>query len=112
MPAALTDFLARIYHDLRNRGATGPERALNFAATNAVQARDVLSDALRRGLALQHIDVEPSPHARPASEVFDVTLRFFDPDNSHRAKRLYRYAIDVTDVMPVTVGPARTWPQA
>ncbi|WP_328966389.1 PatA/PatG family cyanobactin maturation protease [Streptomyces sp. NBC_00239] len=112
LAAAVSDFLQRIYYDLRNFGATSRDRALNFAATNAVQARQTLAEALGRGMALQNIDVEKSPYGRPDSDCWDVKLRFFDPDNSRRAKRVYRFTIDVKDVLPVTLGPVRTWPEA
>ncbi|WP_219463507.1 S8 family serine peptidase [Nonomuraea rhizosphaerae] len=109
---AVADFLQRVYHDLRNLGSTPRERALNFAATNAVQARDVLAEALQDGMALHDIEVSESPYGRFGSDVCDVRLRFFDPRNSRRAKRVYRYTIDVTDVMPVTISPTRTWIEA
>jgi cyanobactin maturation PatA/PatG family protease len=112
LKAAVSDFLTRVYYDLRNFGATSRDRALNFAATNAVQARDTLTQALSNGMALQDIDVEKSPFARPDSNCWDVKLRFFDPDNSRRAKRVYRFTIDVKDVMPVTVGSVRSWPES
>ncbi|WP_308250608.1 PatA/PatG family cyanobactin maturation protease [Nonomuraea rhizosphaerae] len=109
---AVADFLQRIYYDLRNFGTASRDRALNFAATNAVQARQTLAEALGRGMALQNIDVEKSPYGRPDSDTWDVKLRFFDPDNSRRAKRVYRFSVDVKDVMPVTVGEVRSWPEA
>ncbi|MER6950566.1 PatA/PatG family cyanobactin maturation protease [Nonomuraea sp. NPDC000554] len=109
---AVADFLQRIYYDLRNFGATSRDRALNFAATNAVQVRQTLAEALGKGMALQNIDTEKSPYGRPDSDCWDVKLRFFDPDNSRRAKRVYRFTIDVKDVLPVTLGPVRSWPEA
>jgi cyanobactin maturation PatA/PatG family protease len=109
---AVADFLQRIYYDLRNFGATSRDRALNYAATNAVQARQTLAEALGRGMALKDIETEKSPYGRPDSDCWDVKLRFFDPDNSKRAKRVYRFTIDVKDVLPVTLGPVRSWPEA
>jgi cyanobactin maturation PatA/PatG family protease len=109
---AVADFLQRIYYDLRNFGATSRDRALNFAATNAVQARQTLAEALGKGMALKNIETEKSPYGRPDSDCWDVKLRFFDPDNSKRAKRVYRFTIDVKDVLPVTLGPVRSWPEA
>jgi len=109
---AVADFLQRIYYDLRNFGATSRDRALNFAATNAVQARQTLAEALGKGMALKDIETDKSPYGRPDSDCWDVKLRFFDPDNSRRAKRVYRFTIDVKDVLPVTLGPVRSWPEA
>jgi cyanobactin maturation PatA/PatG family protease len=112
LSGAVADFLQRIYYDLRNFGATSRDRALNYAATNAVQARQTLAEALGKGMALKDIETEKSPYGRPDSDCWDVKLRFFDPDNSKRAKRVYRFTIDVKDVLPVTLGPVRSWPEA
>jgi cyanobactin maturation PatA/PatG family protease len=112
LAAAAADFLQRIYYGLRNFGATSRDRALNYAATNAVQARQTLAEALGKGMALKNIETEKSPYGRPDSDCWDVKLRFFDPDNSKRAKRVYRFTIDVKDVLPITLGPVRSWPEA
>ena len=45
---ALRGFLDRIYYDLRNLGVTSADRALNFAATNAIQTATAFSNALLR----------------------------------------------------------------
>ncbi|MFE3866120.1 PatA/PatG family cyanobactin maturation protease [Streptomyces goshikiensis] len=109
---AVAEFLQRIYYDLRNFGATSHDRALNFAATNIIQARQTLVEALGREMALKEIDVVKSPYGRPGSDCWDVKMRFFNRENSRKAKRVYRFTIDVTDVMPVTLGPVRSWPEA
>ena len=107
---ALRNFLERIYYDLRNRGHEPHERALNFAATNAYQAAEVFKDAISRQMELDGISVERSPVSRPGSDFWDVILSFFDPENKdQRARRLYRYTIDVSGLMPVTFGPMRSW---
>jgi hypothetical protein len=36
-------------------------------------------------------------------------LRFFDPENDRRARRVFRFTIDVSDIMPVTLGDVRSW---
>ena len=110
--ANLRDFLNRIYYDLRNLGQTSADRALNFAATNAFQAAEVFSAALKDGLALDTIAVEKSPFCRLDSDCWDVRLRFFDPDNDRRARRVFRFTLDVSDLMPVTLGDVRTWTEA
>jgi|TARA_B110000908_G_scaffold145833_1_gene176393 hypothetical protein len=33
----------------------------------------------------------------------------FDPENDRRAGRIYRYTVDVSETLPVTVGPMRAW---
>ncbi|MFC4083493.1 PatA/PatG family cyanobactin maturation protease [Amycolatopsis samaneae] len=106
---ALRQFLTRVYYDLRNLGATSRDRALNFAATNAFQAAHTFATALAHGLALESIGVEKSPFGRQDSDCWDVKLRFFDPENTRRAKRAFRFTIDVSDTLPVTVGEVRDW---
>jgi hypothetical protein len=41
-----------------------------------------------------------------------VKLKFFDPENSRRAKKIYRFTIDVSDTIPVTLGEVRSWSSA
>ncbi|ANB33300.1 hypothetical protein A6W98_03965 [Rhodovulum sulfidophilum DSM 1374] len=105
----LREFLTKIYYDLRNLGTMSRDRALNFAATNAFQAAQTFASALSRGMAVDTINVEKSPFCRLDSDCWDVQLRFFDPENSRRARRVYRFTIDVSDTMPVTLGEVRTW---
>ncbi|MGV9879641.1 PatA/PatG family cyanobactin maturation protease [Streptomyces sp. NPDC003006] len=109
---SLREFLTRVYFDLRNLGATSRDRALNFAATNAFQITQSLSGALAAGMALDSIHVEKSPFGRQDSDCWDIKLRFFDPENSRRAKRVYRFTVDVSDVLPVSVGEVRAWPES
>ncbi|MCC3506888.1 MULTISPECIES: PatA/PatG family cyanobactin maturation protease [unclassified Microcoleus] len=106
---SLTSFLHRIYFDLRNLGQTAHDRALNFAATNAFQAASTFAEAVARGMELDSIEVEKSPFCRLDSDCWDVKLKFFDPENSSRAKKVFRFTIDVRDAMPVTLGEVRSW---
>ncbi len=110
--ANLRDFLDRVYFDLRNLGVLSSDRALNFAATNAFQAATVFSEALGAGMQLESIDTEPSPFARIDADAWDVKLKFFDPENTRRARKMYRFTVDVSDVMPVTLGDVRSWTTA
>ncbi|MBD2255586.1 S8 family peptidase [Nostoc parmelioides] len=105
----LTSFLSRIYYDLRNLGTTSQDRALNFAATNAFQAASTFATAVAEGMELDSITVEKSPFCRLDSDCWDVKLKFFDPENSRRAKKVYRFTIDVSDLIPVTLGEVRSW---
>jgi hypothetical protein len=63
-------------------------------------------------MALDDIFVDKSPFCRLDSDCWDVRLRFFDPENSRRARRVFRFTIDVRDVLPVTLGAVRTWTEA
>ena len=105
----LRSFLDRVYYDLRNLGVLSSDRALNFAATNAFQAATVFSEALGSGMQLEDISTEPSPFARADADAWDVKLKFFDPDNTRRARKVYRFTVDVSEMMPVTLGEVRSW---
>ncbi len=105
----LRTFLDRVYYEVRNLGRMSADRAINFAATNAFQAARVFAQAVTSGMRLDTIEVESSPFARPDSDAWDVKLKFFDPDNLRRARTVFRFTIDVSDVMPVTIGEVRSW---
>ncbi len=105
----LDGFLNRIYYDLRNLGTTSQDRALNFSVTNAFQAAQTFSEAVAIGMELDSITVEKSPFCRMDSDCWDVKLKFFDPENSRRAKKIFRFTIDVSDLIPVTLGEVRSW---
>ncbi|MGR0482956.1 MAG: cyanobactin maturation protease PatG family protein [Candidatus Electronema sp. V4] len=110
----LRDYLNRIYYDYRNLGMTPQERALNFSATNAFQITSVLVTETEEGKrrVLDSISVEKSPLCRPDSDCYDVRLVFFDPENTLRSRRVYRYTVDVSEVLPVTIGKVRSWAQS
>jgi DNA-directed RNA polymerase alpha subunit len=111
--AALSDtlrtFIDRVYFEVRNLGRLSPDRALNFAATNAFQAAKVFQESFTMAMRLDSIEVERSPYARPDADAWDIKLKFFDPENSRRARTIFRFTIDVSDVMPVTIGEIRSW---
>jgi cyanobactin maturation PatA/PatG family protease len=104
--------LNRIYYDLRNLGKTSQERALNYAATNALQMMEFFKDAVVKGMQLDELSVEKSPFCRMDSDCWDVKLKFFDPTNNQRAKLIFRYTIDVSDLVPVLMGEPRVWTSA
>jgi cyanobactin maturation PatA/PatG family protease len=106
---SVTNFLERVYHELRNLGVTPQERAMNYAAANVANAKNIFESALKKKLELHSIEVVPSPICRPGSECWDVKLSFFDPENMLRAKSVYRFTVDVSDVCPVMVGQVRSW---
>lgn len=103
------NFLNRVYYELRNFGVAPQDRALNFAATNAFQTQVAFAESAGRKLELDTINVVKSPICRPDSDCWDVELQMFDPENERRANRVYRYTVDVSEVLPVTVGTVRTW---
>jgi len=106
---ALTAFLNRVYNDLRNVGQTSRDRALNFAATNIFQAAVTFARAIAEGRQLDTINVEKSPFCRINSDCWDVKLEFYDPNNSRRGRKVFRFTLDVVLLMPVTLGEVRSW---
>lgn len=107
---ALTDFLRRVYEELRNLGITPQHRAINYAATNAFQVTEVFKDAVKEEMDLATIEVEPSPICRPDSDCWDVKLTFFNPKKVfEQARKVYRFTVDVSDVVPVMVSSVRSW---
>ena len=109
MRKALSSFLNRVYYDLQNVGKTAKDRALNFSVTNAFQAASSFSQAIATGMQLDSIEVEKSPFCRINSDCWDLKLKFFDPENGRRAKKVYLFTIDVSDRIPVTLGQVRSW---
>jgi PatG C-terminal/Subtilase family/PatG Domain len=105
---ALTSFLYKVYYNLRNLGQTSADRALNFAATNAYQA-SLIASMVESKMDLDEIRVEKSPFCRMDSDCWDVTLVFFHPENTQRARTRCEFTVDVSDVNPVSVGAVRTW---
>jgi cyanobactin maturation PatA/PatG family protease len=107
--SGLSDFLNRVYYDLRNLGVTAEERALNHSATNAVQIAEVVRCTTQEELDLDKIMVKKSPVCRPDSDCYDVELSFFNPNNIQMSNRIFRFTVDVSDVVPVTIGAVRSW---
>jgi cyanobactin maturation PatA/PatG family protease len=108
--AGVRGFLQKVYHELRNLGVTAEERALNFAATNAFEAGKVFESAHVEAMELDTIEVERSPICRPDSDCWDVKILFFYPERQvQTVRKACRFTVDVSDVVPVTVGPMRTW---
>ena len=107
---AIGDFLDRVYFELRNLGVSSKDRAMNFAGTNAFNIERVFESAIKEHMSLDAIEVERSPVCRPESDCWDVKLLFFFQDRQvQTVRKVYRFTIDVSDVVPVTVGSVRSW---
>lgn len=72
----------------------------------------IIASAAGGQLVLDSISVEKSPICRPDSDCYDVKLSFFDPENNQRSNRVFRFTIDVSHVIPVTIGQVRSWSQS
>ena len=108
----VSECLDRVYHDMCNLGLTARDRAINYAVTNAAQVGNVFDKVVstEEAVALDTIDAEPSSHCPPGADCWDVTLYFFYPERpTQSTRRAYRFSVDVGDVVPVMVGPLRSW---
>ncbi|GAA3383892.1 hypothetical protein GCM10020369_11550 [Cryptosporangium minutisporangium] len=113
-------FLDKVYYQFRNLGQSGPDRALNYAATNAFELTQALANGFLSGRLVPHSRNEPEPlyaldditvaksrYERPDSESYDVTLTFMDPENDRQARVAYLITVDVSDVLPVSLDSPR-----
>jgi len=113
----IRNFLDKIYYQLRNLGQTSSDRALNYAATNAFIAGEVITQGLLTSqniptaspekpiYSLDAITVQKSPYCRMDSDCWDVQVTFFNPDNILNARSVYQFTLDVSDELPVTLAP-------
>jgi cyanobactin maturation PatA/PatG family protease len=107
---AIRNVLERVYHELRDLGLSSQRRAINYSVTNALNVERIFESALEDEMEFDSLDVERSPICRPGADCWDVRLTFFDPRNQlERARKVYRFTVDVSDVCPVMVGKVRSW---
>jgi len=109
----LEELLNRIYAEFRNMGLTSEERALNFAVTDAMQLQGIIqiiaSDPSLKEFQFDSLEVVRSPICRPDSDCWDVKLYFFDPTSLLHSRRVYRFTVDVSDLVPVMIGDRKEW---
>src|SRR5262249_50376008 len=79
--AGIHNFLHRVYHEHRNLGALPEHRAMNFAATNALELDPIYEDALKENMELHNVNCVRSPIGRPGSDCWDVEIYFFRPQD-------------------------------
>jgi hypothetical protein len=118
----LTSLLQHFDRRVRNSGVSSADRALNYAATQlqeifAENANELVTIELPSGerpkvkvfeldeIALPtHNQVGP-----PGSDCWEVEIAFFDPENTNAARVMVAQTIDVSDVVPHLVEPAKTY---
>jgi len=116
----LRNFLNKVYYEFRNLGVNPQDRALNYSATNLFQLASSLPQIINPTslipnveagtlYAFDTISVSKSPYCRMDSDCWDVQLTFFDPTNDQSANIVMQFTVDVSDTMPVTLGPTRMW---
>jgi cyanobactin maturation PatA/PatG family protease len=109
---ATTDFLNRMYDQLRNLGITSQQRALNYAVTDALVLQKIIIDARAdrfKGYELDTCIATKSPICRADFDCWDVNIIWYDPNNLQRARRGFRFTVDVSDVMPVIIGQRKEY---
>jgi hypothetical protein len=108
----LRDFLERVYHGMRNQGLAPQDRAVNHAATDVFQAGKAIATVLRlhKEAELERVRVRPCSISHAHSCCCEIELSFSNVSKrSATLRRAYRYMIDASDVVPVTVGAIRSW---
>lgn len=105
----IRSFLSRIYYEFENMGADPADRALNYAGTNLWEIFRAFWKEVQGGFVLSTFSVQPSKICRPDSSCWDVKLTFFDPRDLNQARNQYLLTIDVSDVIPVSLGLPKHW---
>ncbi|OEJ56611.1 hypothetical protein BGM19_38925 [Streptomyces agglomeratus] len=111
--------LDKLYYQFRNLGQSSPDRALNYAATNAFAFGQEISKGLLsakhvpgpedRFYALDSITVTKSPYCRADSDCQLVNIVFFDPEDERRSRVTFMFTVDVSRPIPVILAPPRTF---
>jgi subtilisin family serine protease len=108
--AGLSNFLERVFYELRNLGTSPEERALNAVATQALNHAGIFAAAHGQKLTLDTTEISKAPVSRPGSDCWDVKLIFFNPaERLTQARQVYRITIDVSGPLPVVVGTPKQW---
>jgi hypothetical protein len=113
-------FLDKVYYQFRNLGQSSPDRALNYAATNAFELTKELATGFLSAqyvplradepeplYTLDDITVTKSTYCRYDADGWDVRITFFDPTNDHRSRIAYLLTVDVSAPLPVSLAPVR-----
>ena len=102
----LDQILDRLHELTRNLGLESRDRAINYAATDALRIGSLLSDNFSKikDMELDTLEVTASPLCRPGFDCWDVTVIFYNPEFLTKARRAIRYTIDVSDTIPRIVG--------
>lgn len=106
----LRNILQRIYYELRNNGVLPHHRAMNYIGTHFFQLKSVIEKLVKENMHLDKITCEKSPICRPKADCWDVKLTFFNPTRRmEKAKLVYKITVDVSDIVPVSIGKLHDW---
>jgi hypothetical protein len=109
-PDDVLNFLRILFSELRNEGRAPEDRAKNFVAINFAEMLVIFAKEVAQRMALESIDVRPTPVRPAGSDRWDIVLAFFKPtDQLGTAVTEYPITVDVNYVVPtiVRVGPPR-----
>ena len=107
---------SRLYESARNDGKSDQERAMNWAATSLlVNVRPLLGNPIFQqsvggleNVAISDIQVNPTSCRRSGQE-YDVQIAFFNTQNTLFGLTVLASTVDVSDVVPVTLGNTRVF---
>lgn len=105
----LPDFRDLFTRKYRNLGLLGRDRALNFAATAAFRAFEVLEKIPGLDLILDDVEVLKSPACRAGSECYDIRLKMFRQSDITAAIHIFQFTVDVSTTIPVSIGNTSNW---
>ena len=105
----LISLLQRLYINTINKGHTPDNRALNYSIYNIIAVAQIVRDAAKTNMQFSGFKVVPSKIARQHSEMRDVQLTFFNPENTMQASTTYAITVDVSAITPVIVGNIEQW---
>ncbi|MCH7724950.1 MAG: hypothetical protein IH991_00505 [Planctomycetes bacterium] len=98
----------KMTYELRNAGRKPSERALNFGTTTAFQIEMGLRSP-EKHLELDSLKIEQNPICRQGSDCWDMLLTYFNPHDNREAHQVFRFTVDVSDVIPLSVEEPRDW---
>lgn len=101
----------QLTYQLQNLGLSSADRAINHIVTNMHNVlNSVFVTKINNGYELATIRAVKSDICRPDSDCQDVFLTFFNPTKRlELAKQVYRFTVDVSKVIPVSIGEVRKW---
>jgi len=106
----IMSFLERVFFALQNRGILPEDRAINFSATNAFLVSHIFRKACKEKLELKRIYTTKSSLRPDKSTEWEVVMEFFNPLKvMEEAATVFRFTVNVGEVIPTLVGPVQSW---
>ena len=108
---AVGTFLDRVVHEVAAAAARRPPSAINYSTTGAAIIGGVFDEVLKspEPMELDSIGAEPGPPCRVCGSDRRGTGQLSYRRQVQTTRMVYRFTVDVSDVVPVMVGPMRSW---